>query len=265
MTFQDFVDGYRCDAHRNNLIYQRFSEMTTSYGFLIDHRKYIELNKLGFGDRAFHYMWYILLQHLGEANSRIKILEIGVYKGQVISLWSLIAKQLNLECSINCVTPLSGNVLPKNRFRFYWQYFTNKRFRHDLASGNFYDKQNYLNVIGDLFRKFHLDFDKVTIYTGLSTDQNVLSTLRESNFDLIYIDGDHTREVVEMDIKHYAPKINVGGFLVMDDAACNIPGGENGEYWKGHQSVSDACETIPQYGFKNVLNVGHNRVFQKLK
>jgi hypothetical protein len=51
----------------------------------------------------------------------------------------------------------------------------------------------------------------------------------------------------------------------MDDASFNLPGAENNEYWKGHKSVSDACDIIPDLGFKNVLNVGHNRIYQKNK
>lgn len=47
----------------------------------------------------------------------------------------------------------------------------------------------------------------------------------------------------------------------MDDSSCNIPGTK---FWKGHQSVSDACFIIEDLGFKNILNVGHNRIFQKL-
>jgi hypothetical protein len=46
----------------------------------------------------------------------------------------------------------------------------------------------------------------------------------------------------------------------MDDAACFLPGKT---FWKGRESVSKACETIPSPGFKNVLNVGHIRLYQR--
>ena len=75
-----------------------------------------------------------------------------------------------------------------------------------------------------------------------------------------YIDGDHAYVAVCTDIRDYAPLVAAGGLLAMDDAACFRPGKT---FWKGRESVSKACETFPPLGFKNVLNVGHVRVYQK--
>jgi hypothetical protein len=238
--------------------------MTESNDWLLRHRMYIEENKLGFGDRAFHYMWYLLLQYLFQVKTRPQFLEIGVYKGQVISLWSLIAKELKSECDITCITPLSGNIAPKGKILFYLNFLLRKKFRSDTEAGNFYDNENYAVVIKSLFEHFGLSFEKINLHKGLSTDAGILEKFKDVGFDLIYIDGDHAREAVEMDIKNYSSRINAGGFLVMDDASSNLPGAENKEYWKGHKSVSDACEIIPALGFKNVLNVGHNRIYQKI-
>jgi hypothetical protein len=52
--------------------------------------------------------------------------------------------------------------------------------------------------------------------------------------------------------------------MVMDDSAVNIPGG-GGIYWKGHKAVSNACRYFSHLSFDNVLNVGHNRIFKKIK
>ena len=46
----------------------------------------------------------------------------------------------------------------------------------------------------------------------------------------------------------------------MDDAANLIPGSK---FFKGIEEVSRATEEIDPLVYKNVLNVGHNRVFQK--
>ena len=48
--------------------------------------------------------------------------------------------------------------------------------------------------------------------------------------------------------------------LVADDAGCELPGTV---FWKGHESVSRAARELPALGFTNVLNVGHNRVYQR--
>lgn len=263
MKFEDFVVKYECNAKTNNFLHRHFTKMTESVDFLMKHRRYIEENNLGFGDRAFHYMWLLLLQYLFERTDAPQLLEIGVYKGQVISLWDLIAKELGRKCEVTGVTPLSGTTRPGNPIIHYWKYFTGKQFRGQLKSGNFYEDTNYFEIIGALFTLFNLNFNNVKLHKGLSSDAQILSELRDAKFDVIYIDGDHRRWAVETDIRNYAPKVKIGGFLVMDDASCNIPGGERNEYWKGHQSVSDACEKIPSAEFENVLNIGHNRIFQR--
>jgi alpha-D-ribose 1-methylphosphonate 5-triphosphate synthase subunit PhnG len=46
----------------------------------------------------------------------------------------------------------------------------------------------------------------------------------------------------------------------MDDAAYGLPGTS---FWKGYETVARACLRLPDLGFDNVLNVGHNRVFER--
>ena len=51
------------------------------------HRYYYSQNQRGFGEDAFHAAWFRLF----EGNKPINCLEIGVYRGQTISLWALLA------------------------------------------------------------------------------------------------------------------------------------------------------------------------------
>lgn len=263
MEFNKYLKEYVCSSEHNNALHAHFTKMTDSTDFLSEHRNYIEKYKLGFGDRAFHYMWSLIIEHLVKQKKEPSLLEIGVYKGQVISLWSLLSKKFNAKVSISGISPLSGNVSPASPLIFYWKYLTDSKFRKDAKAGNFYNNEDYRQIISDLFNAFELDFSNVVLLKGYSTDQNILKKIDQSVYDLIYIDGDHTREIAEQDIRNYSIKIMKGGFLVMDDASCNIPGGEEGQYWKGHQPVSDACEILPSLGFVNILNIGHNRVYQK--
>ncbi len=46
----------------------------------------------------------------------------------------------------------------------------------------------------------------------------------------------------------------------MDDAGFHLPGTT---FWKGYETVARACENLSELGFSNVLNVGHNRVFER--
>ena len=66
-------------------------------------------------------------------------------------------------------------------------------------------------------------------------------------------------EVVNSDIRLYAPLVEPGGYLVMDDAAAFLPG----TFWKGFEGVARACMVLPSMGFTNVLNIGHNCIFCK--
>ncbi|MDA9555796.1 class I SAM-dependent methyltransferase, partial [Pelobium sp.] len=81
------------------------------------------------------------------------------------------------------------------------------------------------------------------------------------SFDLIYIDGDHSYEVCKQDIENYGKLLNVSGYLVIDDASSFLPGSK---FFKGILSVSKACEEINESQYLNILNIGHNRVYQKI-
>ncbi len=96
---------------------------------------------------------------------------------------------------------------------------------------------------------------------GFSTAPEVRRAVATDRFHVIYIDGDHTYAGAAADILHYAPKVVPGGWLVMDDAAFDQPGTS---FWKGYETVARACQLLPGLGFRNVINIGHNRVFERV-
>lgn len=259
----DWVSRYRNDASSNEFVHRAFTQKVEDFPLLFNHRVHFEKHKLGFGDRAFHYMWYLILKDCFEKVEQPSLLEIGVYKGQIISLWAVIAQQFEKGISIHAISPLEGHVAPKSSLLFKIKSRLSKRFREDVEAGNFYDKEDYQSIIEHVFNHFNVQFSNVKLYKGYSTDKSILMQMNGKLFDVIYIDGDHSKSVVEADIRNYSPYIKRGGLLVMDDASCHLPGGGGSTYWKGHQSVSDACEIIPDLGFTNILNVGHNRIYQK--
>lgn len=256
---EERIKSYKNTYEHNNEIHKEFTENVYKLDFLNEHRTHIENNKLGFGDRAFHYMWYLIIKSLVSALPSPNVLEIGVYKGQVISLWSLLANNFAEKVFIYAVSPLEGNPEPKSLFEKF-KTFLNKRQRIDFKVGNYYTQDNYLYSIESLFSKFNLEFNDVKLIQGYSNDIRVISKVKERYYDLIYIDGDHSFEVVKEDIINYSPLIRQNGYLVMDDASYYLPGNK---FWKGYKSVADACQLLPELGFQNVLNVGHNRVFKK--
>ena len=137
-SFIKRVEAYENTAEHNDKLHDDFSKLTQNIPFIYQHRRHVETNNLGFGDAAFHYMWYLLILHVSEKFTHPNFLAIGVFKGQVISLWELIALKLNLELSITGISPLKGNPLPKLKWSRRWKALINPQFRKELNSANFY-------------------------------------------------------------------------------------------------------------------------------
>ncbi|MGH8001076.1 MAG: class I SAM-dependent methyltransferase, partial [Brasilonema sp.] len=213
------VNTYQNTLECNESLYLEFTQLVAKVPFLENHRNHIEANDLGFGDRAFHYMWLLLLQYIADKFSHPKFLEIGVYKGQVISLLALIASQLNIDISITAISPLKGNPRPKSSLLALSIALFNAKFRENLRFGNFYENEDYLSIVSNLFESFHLDFTKIRMIKGYSNNELVIQQIKDEKFSVVYIDGDHTFEGVTQDINNYALKVEKGGFLVMDDAS----------------------------------------------
>jgi hypothetical protein len=77
----------------------------------------------------------------------------------------------------------------------------------------------------------------------------------------VYVDGDHTYQGALHDFVTFGPKVAPGGWLVADDAGQDLSGSA---FWKGHEAVTRAAQVLPSLGFRNVLNVGHNRVYERM-
>jgi hypothetical protein len=261
-TFSSRIGHYQNTAEGNDALHQEFSQLVHDVPFLIEHRKHVEKYQLGFGDPAFHYMWFLILQYIASDFPQARLLEIGVFKGQVISLWSLIAKQLSLNIRVTGISPLEGNPLPKSVWVRRFENLLSAQFRRNREAGNFYPNEDYKAIIEDLFSRFNLDFSQIRILQGYSNDEYVLSQVHQEKFSLIYIDGDHTYEGVVRDLQNYSPLVELNGLLVMDDASYYLPGER---FWKGHETVSRACdEMISSLGLINIWNIGHNRVYRKV-
>ena len=254
------VADYRNTAEHNDRLHQTLTEMTWADSRLAAHRRHVEQHQLGFGDPAFHSMWRLLLQAAAARFGTVRALEIGVFKGQVISLWSLLAQEYRLDVRISALGPLAGQPMPRSRVLNKLRHWLSPRFREQVHSGNFYPPEDYEGIIRNLFQAFSLDFNTVTLHRGFSTDPALLEKLAGETYEIIYVDGDHTYEGAMHDFTRFGPKVVPGGWLVADDAGCELPGTV---FWKGHESVSRAARELPALGFTNVLNVGHNRVYQR--
>ena len=257
----DLIATYRNTSEQNDSVYKLLTAATWADPLLAEHRRYVEDHKLGFGDPAFHSMWARLLEAAVERFGAARALEIGVYKGQVISLWSLLGRAHNLSLVVSALTPLTGNPRPRSRLWSAVRRRFDHHFREQIENWNFYEDEDYEVAIRALFERFELDFDLIRLHRGCSTDPPVLARLATEHFHLVYVDGDHGYESARHDFRTFGAKVLPGGWLVADDAGCALPGTT---FWKGHESVSRAVEELTTIGFRNVLNVGHNRIFERL-
>jgi hypothetical protein len=259
---EKYLADYSPIAELNDLIWTSFEKNTDSIHFLKAHRDWVEQNSWGFGDRAFHYMWYLLLRDDVLNRPDPKLLEIGVYKGQVVSLWALISSHLHSSAAITAVSPFESTKpwFAKNFVLERVMRVISRPYRDDVRSANLYDSENYLDSVRQIFQQFSLSEANITFLRGYSQDHHIYQRLERQCFDVIYIDGGHRYEQVAQDLTNYSRLVGANGYLVLDDASCKQPGSK---FWKGHESVSRAVDEWGATGFRNVLNVGHNRVFRR--
>jgi hypothetical protein len=264
-TLAFYKENYKNTAVYNDYVYEHFTEQVNATDFLKKHRDYVEEKQAGFGDRAFHFMWYLLLKDLKENKQGIDCLEIGVFKGQVISLWALASQKIGLKANITGISPLEGNYPNNSLFRNYYirklLSYAVPSIRRDFRDGNIHIQEDFVGHIDKMFKNSGLDLKEVNLIKGYSNNPDVVKQVADKTFDLVYIDGDHSYKVCKEDLDNYAVLIKPNGYLIMDDAANLIPGTK---FFKGIEEVSRATEEIDPKIFKNILNVGHNRIFQKI-
>jgi len=205
--------------------------------WLRDHRSYFKSSLRGFGEDAFHAMWYLIFQELKPE----LVLEIGVYRGQVTTLWSLLAKNIGYEINIHAISP----------FSYIGDGVTT--YRHDI--------DYYRDVINN-YRYFDLKVPK--LHKGFSLDKEMIDIISLQKWDIIYIDGNHDYEVVKKDFNNCRYYLKNKGLIVLDDASLFTDYRPWIFCFPGHPGPSKVADEIDKNEFKEILSCGHNRVFQKL-
>ena len=205
--------------------------------WLRKHRKYFSQNQRGFGEDAFHAMWYFIFNEFKPKN----ILEIGIYRGQTLSLFALLSKKFNINTNIHGISPFAsvGDSVSK--------YLENIDYYSDVKK-NF----AYFNLKPPFFHK------------GLSTAKAMINLIQSQKWDLIYIDGNHDYEIVKHDFTVCSKQLNRGGLIVLDDASLYTDYKPSLYSTAGHPGPSKVALEIDSNLFDEILAVGHNRVFRKI-
>lgn len=200
------------------------------------HRAYYRKSMRGFGEDALHAMWFTLLREFKPATC----LEIGVYRGQVISLWGLIARYCNFQCDIHGISPFSpaGDDVSV--------YLKNLDYMEDTLQS---------------VARFGLPAPHFV--RALSTDHKARAHIQSRSWDLIYIDGSHDFDVVFSDYCASIDALKSGGLLVLDDSSLTTDFTPPRFSFGGHPGPSRVMVERAMRDLKFLGGVGHNNVFQK--
>lgn len=232
-----FYINNKNDNNVNKIIYEKFEEYVIKNDKLLDSFNNME----GFGEIPFVWNWNLLVKDMPD---NFKFLEIGVYKGRILSTIGLLANEYNKTCNIYGITPLNT---------------TGDKF-------SVYNNSDFLSDINDNYLKYNSDLNNLHIINGLSQDQNVLNICKEHcPFDIIFIDGSHDYNDVVSDIQNYSNLLKLNGYLVMDDSSLYVPNAFG--KFLGHPDVSKAANDCLDNNtdFIYLYSVGHNRVWKKIK
>lgn len=200
------------------------------------HREYFTQNGRGFGEDAFHAMWFLLFREFRPES----FLEIGVFRGQSLSLAALLAREFKLDCFIQGLSPFStaGDAVSK--------------YRGDV---------DYLE---DTLKNFsHFQLPAPSLLKAYSTDAAAARLIASRRWSFIYIDGNHDYEIARQDWELCARNIAPGGLIVLDDASLHTAYRPPAFASAGHPGPSQLAKEISRAHFTEILRVGHNRVFQK--
>ena len=234
LSFSEAVEYYK---NRNDVymyFYQYFHHKLPKD--IKKHREYILKNKKGFGEDAFHAMWYKLILEFEPK----KLLEIGVYRGQVVSNWTLIAKLLNQKVDISGISPFSS-------------------FGDSVSE--YLKNLDYYQDIQDTFEELNLA--KPTFIKGISSDDNTVEYIKSKKWDMIYIDGGHDYEDVLFDYKLCLENLADGGIIVLDDASLYTDYKPVSFAFKGHPGPSLVAREYAVKEMDFLGAVGHNSVYRK--
>lgn len=200
------------------------------------HREYFTQSRRGFGEDAFHAMWFLLFREFRPES----FLEIGVFRGQSLSLAAMLARYFKLNCFVQGISPFSS------------------------AGGSFTKYRRDVNYYDDTLKNFaHFSLPAPALLKAFSTDEAAGKLVASRAWSFIYIDGNHDYEVARQDWDLCSKNLSPGGLIVLDDASMNTDYRPPAFASAGYPGPSRLAEEISRPPFAEILRVGHNRVFQK--
>lgn len=162
------------------------------------------------GDPIRHGYMTALVRSLAAKGDRdtIEILEVGSWAGGSTLTWGLALKEAGIDGRITCVDP--------------WQPYFDTDINRDLH----YREMNNAAETGLIYRLFLHNIraaglaDIVKPVRGKSAE--ILPTLPEASFSIIFLDGSHQYDQVSADIRSAMRLVRPGGILCGDDLELTV-------------------------------------------
>lgn len=226
---------HRVHSGQDSYIYYDIKYRWLSPRWLRAHKKFFSREERGFGEKSFHAAWNDIITEFRPQY----VLEIGVYRGQILSLWKLIAQKNFLPIDVYGITPLE-NV-------------------NDSVST--YMDIDYEADIKKNFTKFNLEYPR--ILKALSTDNRARELITSRKWDLIYLDGNHDFEIILKDYILAHANLKKQGILCFDDSSLFMNFKIDGVF-KGHDGPSRVVKEYASKEMIHLMTVGHNNFFMKI-
>lgn len=202
-----------------------------------EHRSYFTQEGRGFGEDAFHVLWFLLFREFKPKN----FLEIGVFRGQTLSLAALLSRSNHLPGDVCGVSPFSSAGDSVSRYR------------------------NNVDYLEDTLNNFnHFGLPAPQLVRAYSTEPEAERFIASKSWEMVYIDGNHDYDVARKDWENCSRNLKMGGVIVLDDSALTTTFRPPLFATAGHPGPSKLAEEIDRKQFREILRVGHNRAFQKI-
>lgn len=152
------------------------------------------------GDSVRHYfMQKIVESECKRHRTELKVLEVGSWAGGSAITWAEAIKKYNLNINKGEVYCIDSWIDYRN---------TTKPMSEALRKNKIFDLfQHNINASGYS--------NMIFVFRGFSG--NILPMLKNNQFDLIFIDGDHSYKAVLQDVQNAVPLLKEGGILCGDD------------------------------------------------
>ena len=162
------------------------------------------------------------------------IVEIGVWGGKSLIPMAMAAQSLG-PCRVFAIDP--------------WKASESVMGQSD-ADVKWWDDQSKHDLVFASFMKAVQDLSLQNVVTVLKQSGN--ETIPPDNIDVFHCDGNHGPQC-QIDVSRFAPKVRVGGFVVLDDLE-----------WTGG-AVKEGAEWLSKRGFMELFKLGTGAVYTKVQ